>query len=174
MKARLVIDTPVGRLRLTEIDGALSAIDWADEAPPSDGKDVPIGPTALLRETERQLREYFAGNRRHFTLPLAAADTPFQQRMRAAMLAIPYGETRSYGALASALGSAPRAVGGACGRNPLAIVVPCHRVLAGGGPRGKATGGYSGGKGLATKQRLLELEGALLPGLLDAKPEGGG
>ena len=89
-------------------------------------------------------------------MPLAPAGSGFRQRVWQAMQAIPVGETRSYGALARALGSAPRAVGGACGANPIPILIPCHRVVAGGG-----LGGYSGGAGLATKIALLKLEGAL-------------
>ena len=91
-----------------------------------------------------------------FDLPLAPAGTAFEGRVWAAMQAIPYGETRCYGDLAEATGSAPRAVGRACGKNPIPIVVPCHRVLAKTG-----LGGYSGDGGLVTKQRLLALEGAL-------------
>ena len=92
---------------------------------------------------------------RDFELPLAPRGTVFEGRVWAAMQAIPYGETRSYGDLAGATGSAPRAVGRACGKNPIPIVIPCHRVLAKAG-----LGGYSGDGGLATKQRLLAVERA--------------
>ena len=90
------------------------------------------------------------------SLPLAPAGSPFEKRVWSAMQKIPYGETRCYGDLASDIRSAPRAVGGACGKNPIPIVIPCHRVLAKAG-----LGGYSGAGGLDTKQALLRLEGAL-------------
>jgi methylated-DNA-[protein]-cysteine S-methyltransferase len=109
----------------------------------------------VLRETERQLAEYFARQRRAFDLPLAPAGTPFQRRIWAALQEIPYGETRSYSQLAAAVGSpnASRAAGHANGRNPLSIVIPCHRVI---GANGTLTG-FAGG--LGTKATLLELEG---------------
>lgn len=146
--AHLTFDTPLGPLTVTAAGDALTAVDFAA---------VPDGaPTPLLIEARAQLAAYFAGTRREFALPLAPAGTPFQRRVWAALAAIPYGETRTYGALARALASGPRAIGGACGRNPLPIVVPCHRVLASAG-----LGGYSGGNGGTTKTALLRLEGAL-------------
>lgn len=120
--------------------------------------------TAVLARAAQQLAEYFAGERRAFDLPLAPRGTPFQQDAWRALVAIPYGETRSYGEQARALGRpwASRAVGGANARNPLSIIVPCHRVIAtarrggrGIEKRGELTG-YAGG--LATKQWLLEHE----------------
>ena len=144
----LSIDSPVGRLTLEEQDKAIVAIRWAD-GPGGNG-------SPLLNEAARQLEAYFAGNLRQFDLPLAAAGTAFEQRVWAAMSAIPYGETRTYGDLAHATDSGPRAIGRACGRNPIPIVVPCHRVLARGG-----LGGYSGGIGLPTKEWLLGLESGL-------------
>jgi len=110
----------------------------------------------LLDEAARQLQAYFEGKLSHFDLPLAPAGSPFENRVWTEMQQIPYGETRCYGDLAAAIGSAPRAVGGACGRNPIPIVVPCHRGLAKTG-----MGGYSGQGGLDTKRALLRLEGAL-------------
>lgn len=145
----LSIPSPVGRLTIDEADDAIAAIRWA-AGPPSNG-------SPLLAEAARQLEAYFDGKLSRFDLPLAPSGTPFETRVWAAMQTIPYGETRSYGDLASAIGSAPRAVGRACGKNPIPIVIPCHRVLARGG-----LGGYSGDGGLATKTRLLALEGALL------------
>jgi methylated-DNA-[protein]-cysteine S-methyltransferase len=112
-----------------------------------------------LRRAADQLAEYFAGQRRDFDLPLAPEGTEFQQRVWHRMTKIPYGKTMTYGDLARAIGSAPRAVGGACGRNPIAIILPCHRVIGGSG----ALTGYSGAGGINTKQFLLELEGALTP-----------
>jgi O-6-methylguanine DNA methyltransferase len=109
----------------------------------------------VLAQARSQLRDYFLGGLRDFTVPLAPAGTPFQKRAWAALLAIPYGQTRSYGAQARAMGqpSATRAVGAANGRNPIAILIPCHRVL---GADGTLTG-YAGG--LDVKRFLLELEG---------------
>lgn len=144
----LSMPSPVGQLTIDEADGAVVAIRWAD-GPAGNG-------SPLLAEVARQLEAYFAGRLSRFDLPLAPSGSPFETRVWAAMQAIPYGATRCYGDLAASVGSAPRAVGRACGRNPIPIVIPCHRVLAKGG-----LGGYSGEGGLATKQRLLALEGAL-------------
>jgi methylated-DNA-[protein]-cysteine S-methyltransferase len=148
---RLSLETPLGRMTLFEEDGRLTALDWG-------GKRAAGEPTSLLLEAKRQLLQYFDGRRKEFDLPLAPAGSPFEQRVWELMLEIPYGETRSYGDLAHALAAMPRAVGQACGRNPLPILIPCHRVLAAEG----RLGGYSGGKGADTKRRLLVLEGALL------------
>ncbi len=144
----LCIDSPVGRLTIVEEDEAIVAIRWADEAAGNGGP--------LLDEAARQISAYFDGRLHRFDLPLAASGTGFDLRVRAAMQAIPYGETSTYGDLAHATDSGPRAIGRACGRNPIPIVVPCHRVLAAGG-----LGGYSGGAGLPTKQWLLGLEAGL-------------
>jgi len=148
---RLVCDSPLGRLTLFEEDGALSVLDFG-------GKKSAGEPTRLLLQAKRQLDAYFAGKRHDFSLPLAPRGSTFERRVWQLMTEIPYGETRSYGELAQTLGAAPRAVGQACGRNPLPILIPCHRVLAAGG----ALGGYSGGAGVETKRRLLILEKALL------------
>ena len=150
MIRRRGIDSPVGPLTLEERDGALAALRF--EASDS------VDDTPLLRGAIRQIAEYFAQTRRTFDLPLAPAATPFQGRLRTAMCAIPYGETRSYADLARALDSAPRAIGQGCGRNPLPILVPCHRVVAAAG----RLGGFSAGDGPATKQRLLMHESAVL------------
>jgi methylated-DNA-[protein]-cysteine S-methyltransferase len=145
----------LGSLRLTAQDDRLAAIDILQGEPAAPGRArMPV-----LSRAAAQLAEYFAGNRRVFDLPLAPPVNAFQARVREAMLAIPYGAVGSYGGIAAAIGSAPRAVGGACGRNPLPIVVPCHRVLAAGG----RAGGYSGVGGLGTKRFLLALEGIGLP-----------
>jgi methylated-DNA-[protein]-cysteine S-methyltransferase len=151
MMPRLACDTPLGRLSLFEEDGALTALDFG-------GKKSAGEPTTLLLQAKRQLDAYFAGKRHDFDLMLAPRGSPFERRVWQLMTEIRYGETRSYGELARALAAAPRAVGQACGRNPLPILIPCHRVLAAGG----ALGGYSGGAGVETKRRLLILEGALL------------
>jgi len=144
----LSVPSPIGQLTIDEADDRIVAIRWG-ESPGANG-------SSLLAEAARQLAAYFDGRLRDFDLPLAPHGTTFEGRVWAAMQAIPYGETRSYGELASVTGSAPRAVGRACGKNPIPIVIPCHRVLAKAG-----LGGYSGDGGLATKQRLLTLEAAL-------------
>ena len=126
-------------------------------APPISGAWSEDRACRLLRDCGRQLGEYFEGRRRGFDLPLAAHGTAFQRRVWDAIAAIPYGETCSYAQLAQRAGAAgsARAAGAATGRNPLSIVVPCHRVV---GSAGGLTG-YAGG--LDRKQRLLRLEGAL-------------
>jgi methylated-DNA-[protein]-cysteine S-methyltransferase len=149
----LSISSPVGDLLLEEDRGALVAVHWGEG---SAGNGSP-----LLSEAARQIDAYFAGKLRDFDLPLRPAGSDFELRIWAAMQEIPYGETRSYGDLAAAAHSAPRAVGRACGRNPIPIVIPCHRVLGKGW-----MGGYSGAGGVATKQALLALEGVGVPALL--------
>ncbi|HVQ12847.1 MAG TPA: methylated-DNA--[protein]-cysteine S-methyltransferase [Vicinamibacterales bacterium] len=144
------LDTPIGRLLLARDDIGLRLIRF--EGPAEAGPHVPHD--NLFEDVVAQLMEYFAGTRRQFDLPLAPAGTPFQQRVWAALLDIPYGHTISYGELASRIGqkSASRAVGLANGSNPLPIVIPCHRVI---GANGKLTG-YGGG--LPIKERLLAHE----------------
>lgn len=153
---RISLPSPVGELTLIATDAALVAIRWAGEgegrarvATPVNAPDHPI-----LVAAATQLSEYFTGGRRTFDLPLAPAGTPFQQAVWRALLAIPFGETRSYADIARALGrpTATRAVGAANGRNPLPIVAPCHRVI---GADGSLTGF---GGGLANKRLLLEHE----------------
>jgi len=150
----IYVESPVGRLALEADGDTLAGVRWTSAAERSkDEKATPV-----LREAQRQLDLYFKGKLRHFDLPLAARGTPFQQSVWKMMRAIPFGETATYGGMAMALNSGPRAVGMACGRNPLPIVVPCHRVLASGGKEG----GFSGGQGLPTKRKLLALEGVVL------------
>jgi methylated-DNA-[protein]-cysteine S-methyltransferase len=144
----LSISSPVGHLVLDEDHDAIVSIRWSEEA---GGNGSP-----LLAEAARQLDAYFAGRLTEFDLPLRPAGSAFERSVWAAMQDIPYGETRSYGDLAAATQSAPRAVGRACGKNPIPIVIPCHRVLGKGW-----MGGYSGAGGLKTKEALLTLEGAL-------------
>lgn len=143
---RLTVDSPLGLLTLTSIDGALVALDW--------GRQGEESSDAVLDAAARQLDDYFAGRIRDFGLPLAPRGTAFRQRVWAAMQAIPYGQVATYGDLARTLDTAARAVGGACGANPIPIIVPCHRVVGGGG----APGGYSGLGGLETKDWLLRHE----------------
>jgi methylated-DNA-[protein]-cysteine S-methyltransferase len=123
-----------------------------DAAAVADGRRNDRNP--LLAEAVSQLRDYFAGRLRDFRLPLDAVGSPFQKRVWGELVKIPYGQTRSYAQVAAAIGSplAVRAVGAANGANPIAIVVPCHRVIGAGGK----LVGYGGG--LALKKRLLELE----------------
>jgi methylated-DNA-[protein]-cysteine S-methyltransferase len=141
------IETPIGPLWLEAAGGGLRAI--AFEGPAGASLD-----DALLAEAEEQLRAYFAGELRQFDLPITPVGTAFQRRMWDAVAAIPYGTTTTYSALAAGIGSprASRAVGAANGRNPLPIVVPCHRVIGASG----ALTGYGGGLGV--KLALLALE----------------
>jgi methylated-DNA-[protein]-cysteine S-methyltransferase len=154
MMALRYVESPVGRLALQADDDYLTAVHWASPGERSRDRTR----SAVLDEAVRQLDRYFAGRLKRFDLPLGAHGTAFQKRVRAMMRAIPYGETATYGGMAMALGSGPRAVGMACGRNPIPIIVPCHRVLGSGGKEG----GYSGGRGLPTKRQLLALEGVAL------------
>lgn len=150
----LSIPSPVGRLTIEEAGDAIVAIRWSSGSPGTAAANGDNG-SPLLAEAARQLEAYFAGDLRRFDLPLKPAGSPFESRVWAAMQAIPYGDVSTYGDLTHATDSGPRAVGRACGRNPIPIVIPCHRVLAKAG-----LGGYSGDGGLATKIRLLALEGA--------------
>jgi len=146
------LTTPIGELLLTaDDDGALTAVHLPGRHGDTDGWERD---DELLADARRQLTEYFAGERTTFDLPLRPAGAPFQLRVWDALLRIPYGETASYGEIARELGhpTAARAVGAANGRNPLAIVVPCHRVI---GSNGSLTG-YAGG--LECKRALLDLE----------------
>jgi methylated-DNA-[protein]-cysteine S-methyltransferase len=159
-----MIDSPVGKLKLVASDKGLVAVLWEDDEPSRVrlGEMVADERHSILLDAERQLEEYFAGNRKTFSVALDMRGTSFQRNVWEALLAIPFGETRSYGQLAKQLGNskAMRAVGAANGRNPISIIVPCHRVI---GSSGKLTG-FAGG--LETKARLLGLENtsqALLP-----------
>jgi len=161
----IVCPSSVGPLTVRERDGAIVALNWDGAA------GEPEAETPLLARARAQLGEYFAGERRDFDLPLAPAGTEFLQSIWRALRRIPYGRTLTYGELARTTGTAPRAAGLACGRNPIAIVIPCHRVVA---ADGKLTG-YSGGNGIATKRALLDLEARFgsgvrpLPGLQTAQ-----
>jgi methylated-DNA-[protein]-cysteine S-methyltransferase len=152
------VETPVGRLAVEADDDAVTGLRWASPQEHASEETRGRAPGAMLKEATRQLDRYFAGKLKRFDLPLAARGTDFQQRVWAMMREIPYGGTATYGGMAMALGSGPRPVGMACARNPLPIIVPCHRVLASGGKEG----GFSGGKGLPTKRQLLALEGVVL------------
>ncbi len=145
--------SPVGRLAVEADHDAVTRVRWASPGETSRDKSS----SALLKEAARQLDLYFAKKLQRFDLPLGAAGTDFQKRVWAVMCDIPYGETATYGGLAMALSTGPRPVGMACGRNPIPIIQPCHRVLGSGGKEG----GFSGGDGLPTKRKLLALEGAV-------------
>jgi methylated-DNA-[protein]-cysteine S-methyltransferase len=153
-RVHTVVDSPVGPLTLVAVDGILAGcyMDAQRHRPAGavfgDPDPAPFGVAA------EQLDEYFAGDRLDFDLPLAMAGTAFQQRVWAALREIPFGETESYGELAHRIGSpgASRAVGLANGRNPIGIIVPCHRVI---GASGSLTG-YGGG--IERKAQLLDLE----------------
>ncbi|KRF17816.1 cysteine methyltransferase [Nocardioides sp. Soil797] len=152
-----VMDSPVGELRIIERGGSVSQIEFSPFRPPAAGR--PMGERQddhpVLVETVRQLAAYFAGERTEFDLPLAPVGTEFQQRVWKELVEIPHGQTASYGEIAHRLGhtnAASRAVGTANGRNPIPIVIPCHRVI---GADGTLTG-YAGG--MERKQTLLDLE----------------
>lgn len=147
------IESPVGPLLLVVSDRGIVALEFP-------GGKIRQGWVESAEKTApyaRQMNEYFSGRRRSFDLPLDLRGTDFQRRCWQKLLKIPYGETRSYADIARAIGNpaAVRAVGLANGQNPIAIIVPCHRVI---GSDGSLTG-YGGG--LETKRKLLELEGAL-------------
>lgn len=171
--------SPLGLLRLREAHGHITHLDWGPAAQPgligAPGEQPDLYPdphgndTPLLNRAVHQLNAYFFCQLRQFDLPLAPHGTAFQRAVWQQMQAIPYGETRTYGEIARWLRSAPRAVGRACGRNPIPIIIPCHRVVASDG-----LGGYSGDGGTGTKTWLLELEGWSAHGprtLFDAPPD---
>ena len=145
-----VIASPIGPLALQQEGEALCAVRLVPKGTCPGGERTP-----LLHEAQRQIGAYFAGALREFDLPLRPQGSAFDLRVWALLQGIPFGELRSYGQLAKALGkpTAGRAVGGACGRNPLLIVVPCHRVV---GASGRLTGFAAG---LHAKRALLALEG---------------
>jgi methylated-DNA-[protein]-cysteine S-methyltransferase len=153
----VTLTTPVGELKLVANGSRLAAILWENDKPDR----VRLGPmreapdNPILMRTAQQLQEYFAGTRNRFDLDLDFAGTEFQKKVWAALLTIPFGETRSYSEIARQIGnpSAVRAVGAANGKNPISIVAPCHRVI---GASGKLTG-FAGG--LEAKEQLLTLEG---------------
>ena len=142
---QLSLHTPVGDLTVFEEDGAIVSLDW--------GWVSVQEPSTLLREAESQLQAFLDGDLKAFDLPLAPAGTPYRQKVWQALMDIPYGETRTYGQIVTVAGGSPRSVGQANGSNPIPLIIPCHRVVA-----GSHLGGYSGGDGLETKRWLLGLE----------------
>lgn len=152
----LVIDSPLGRIALLGDTEAVTRLEIATAGRLStDGR--PEHPTPVLRQTAAELAEYFGGQRRTFTVPVRVDGTPFQQQIWQQLQQIPFGAVRGYGELGRATGraTAGRAVGGAVGANPVPLLIPCHRVLAG---DGRITG-YSAGDGITTKAWLLDHEG---------------
>ena len=154
MTHSLQLETPVGPVTVTASDDAVTGLRFGTELPEGSLLCREEDATPLLRETARQLREYFAGKRRDFTLPLAPQGSEFQKKVWAALQTIPYGETRTYKQIAEQIGHnlAFRAVGMANNRNPIGILIPCHRVI---GYDGRMTG-YAAGIGI--KERLLDGE----------------
>ena len=151
------LKTPIGTMRVVGSARGIERVDLPRSAacePDPSWRPAGASPPAALRDAELQLAQYFEGTRRHFDLPLSAEGTPFQRRVWDELRRIPFGETISYGELARRIGrpTASRAVGAANGRNPIAIVVPCHRVIGADG----TLIGYGGG--LPVKQALLALE----------------
>ncbi|MDF3351581.1 methylated-DNA--[protein]-cysteine S-methyltransferase [Sulfitobacter sp. KE34] len=141
------LSTPFGDLIVTEKDGAITALGWGLAA----GQDR----SEVLDTALRQINEYATGQRQHFDLPLRVTGSDFQRAVCAAIAAVPFGHTRTYGEIARDLGVPAQAVGGACGGNPIPILVPCHRVMG-----AKGLTGFSGAGGVETKVALLRHEGA--------------
>ncbi len=150
------IQSPVGELKLVASDKGLVAVLWPNDSPRRVRLEEAVTDErhSILIETERQLQEYFNGKRKNFSIPLDMRGTRFQKDVWGVLLSIPFGDTRTYAQLATKLGNprATRAVGAANGRNPVSIIVPCHRVI---GSSGKLTG-FAGG--LTVKAQLLDLE----------------
>ena len=143
---RLTCETPLGDVTFHEEDGALITLDWGGAS----GDRTPV-----LEAAERQLAEYFAGERRVFDLPLAPRVSERQRAFLDALISIPFGETKTYGEIARETGLSAQGAGQACGANPIAIIIPCHRVIGTGN-----LGGFSARGGVETKVALLKHEGA--------------
>ncbi|KKC26534.1 methylated-DNA--[protein]-cysteine S-methyltransferase [Sphingomonas sp. SRS2] len=157
---KAILSSPIGAILIDDDERWLRSIhilDGVETIPAGYGEPAPA---SLAAEVRRQLNAYFADRDSGFDLPLAPASSERGTALRAAIAAIPSGDTLSYGALARIAGSGPRAIGQACARNPFPVIIPCHRVVGSGG----AIGHYSGGRGVATKRWLLnhERRGGLL------------
>ncbi len=139
-----VIEVPIGSIAITAKNGAIISLRFENPEKYGDG--------AGLKTAEREIREYFAGKRKKFTLPVEPEGTEYQKRVWKAVMAIPYGETRTYRWVADVAGGSPRSAGNALGANPIPIIIPCHRVLRKDG----SIGGYSSGTEI--KRYLLKLE----------------
>ena len=142
----VLLDSPVGPLSFTEREGKVVRLDWGDFGDPPE--------TPLAQKLAEELAQYFAGSLTEFTVPIRPREG-FAQTFSDTLCSIPYGETRTYGELAKALGVSAQAIGQACGANTIPIVVPCHRVLG-----ANSLGGFSGAGGIEAKVALLKLEGA--------------
>jgi methylated-DNA-[protein]-cysteine S-methyltransferase len=142
---QLSLHSPVGDLTISTENDAIVSVDW--------GWVRNQVETPLLVRARSQLDAYFDGELTEFDLPLAPAGTPYRKAVWTALRAIPYGTTRSYNEIAATAGGSARSIGQANGRNPIPLIIPCHRVVA-----ASSIGGYSGGEGLATKRWLLNLE----------------
>ena len=147
MENKISYNSPIGNLVITAEDDAIVSLDWE--------KNTYISNNKVLIESVKQLDEYFKGKRKDFDLPISASGTEFSCKVWKEMMKISYGKVLTYGDIARKLKSHPRAVGMACGKNPIPIFIPCHRVV---GQTGALTG-YSGGNGVKTKEALLRLEG---------------
>jgi methylated-DNA-[protein]-cysteine S-methyltransferase len=148
---QLSLHSPIGDMTIAEEDGELVSVDWGWVQNQTE--------TPLLCRARAQIQEYFDGARRGFDLPLTPAGSPYQLRVWQALAAIPYNQTRNYAQIAVAAGGSPRSVGQANGRNPLPLLIPCHRVVGSHG-----LGGYSGGDGIETKLWLLAHESRVAAG----------
>ena len=143
---QLSFSSPIGPLTLVQDGEDITRLLWQS---PGNGK----GSLELFRAKE-QINNYFKGTRKNFSLSLRPYGTKFQNRVWSVLMAIPYGKVKTYGEVARKLKTSPRAIGNACGKNPIPLIIPCHRVV---GASGSLTG-YSGGDGLKTKAFLLEHE----------------
>jgi methylated-DNA-[protein]-cysteine S-methyltransferase len=142
----LTVNSPLGPLTLIEADGAIIELDWR--------RAVKEEPSKFLKTGKDELEGYFSAELKTFSLPVNPKGTAFQKQVWEQMVKIPYGQVLTYGNVAKTLSSSPRAVGTACGRNPIPIIIPCHRFM---GANGKLTG-YTGAGGTKTKSFLLDLE----------------
>ncbi len=149
--ATALVDSPLGPLAVTETDGVITGLTWGGAR----AGDETAVLQAVLQQARDQLAAYFDRRLDRFDLPLAVGGSDFQRAVCAAMAAIPFGETRTYGDLARDLGVSAQAIGAACGANPIPVIIPCHRVLGAGG-----LGGFSAPGGVETKVALLRHEGA--------------
>lgn len=145
------LHSPVGDLTVYTDGDAVISLDWGWAPEP------PAPAPTVLKDTQDQLNAYFDGDLTRFDVPLSLEGTAYRTKVWGALRGIPYGTTQTYGDVARIIDSCPRAVGTACGANPVPIIVPCHRVIS---ASGKLTG-YSGGEGVTTKAQLLHLEGAI-------------
>ena len=153
--AREVFTSPLGTLSVCVSKGQIVEVGFISEALPSFSEST--SDASIAKEAASQLRDYFAGKRKSFDLPIHFSGTKFQEEIWHEIAKVPFGQSATYKDLAMRIGKplAARAVGGAVGANPIGIIVGCHRIL---GSSGRLTG-YSGGSGVPTKKKLLELEG---------------